>query len=41
MNQRQAEGIRAAMAMFDRNHNGKLEPEEKEALMKAIGAMIR
>jgi len=41
MNQRQAERIRAAMAMFDRNHNGKLEPDEKEALMKAIGAMIR
>jgi hypothetical protein len=41
LNPRQAERIRAAMAMFDRNHNGKLDPDEREAFMKAIGAMIR
>src|SRR5438270_13968632 len=41
VNQRQAERIRAAMAMFDRNHNGKLDPDEREALIKFIEGSIR
>jgi hypothetical protein len=41
VNPRQAERIRDAIAMFDKNHDGKLDPDEREALMKAIGAMIR
>jgi hypothetical protein len=28
-------------AMFDKYHNGKLEPDEREAFMKALGEMIR
>jgi Ca2+-binding EF-hand superfamily protein len=41
LNPRQAQRIRAAITMFDKNHNGKLERDEREAFMKALGEMIR
>jgi mono/diheme cytochrome c family protein len=41
INPGQAQRIRAAMTMFDRNHDGKLDPEEREALMKFLAGAIR
>ena len=41
MNRRQMERLRKAIPLFDKNHNGKLEPEERAALLDAIGAGIR
>jgi hypothetical protein len=38
---RQEERIRAAIALFDRNHDGKLDAEERAALMKFIEGFIR
>ena len=35
------ENIRGAMAMYDTNHNGKLEPDEREALMKFIAGFVK
>ncbi len=38
---RQASNLQRAVAAFDRNHNGKLEPDEMEALMKFLQGMVR
>jgi Ca2+-binding EF-hand superfamily protein len=37
----QAANLRRAVTAFDRNHNGKLEPEELEALMKFLQGTVR
>jgi mono/diheme cytochrome c family protein len=38
---RQVEMLRQGIILFDKNHNGKLEPEEREAFMKVIRTQIR
>ena len=38
---RQASNLERAVAAFDRNHDGKLEPDEMEALMKFLQGMVR
>jgi hypothetical protein len=37
----QADMLRMGKAMFDRNHNGKLEPDELADLMKLIATQIK
>jgi hypothetical protein len=38
---RQAQMLKMGITMFDKNKNGKLEPEEKEALMQFIRTQIK
>jgi hypothetical protein len=38
---RQASNLQRAVAAFDRNHDGKLDPDEMEALMKFLQGMVR
>jgi Ca2+-binding EF-hand superfamily protein len=38
---RQATNLRRAVAVFDRNHNGKLEPEELAALMQYLRGSVK
>ena len=38
---RQAEMLRMGMTMFDKNHNGKLEPEERDAFLQFVGTQIK
>jgi hypothetical protein len=38
---RQAEMLRMGVAMFDRNHDGKLDPEERAALLQFIGTQFK
>jgi mono/diheme cytochrome c family protein len=37
----QVQQIQAAIAMFDKNHDGKLDAEERQALLKFIGGVLR
>ena len=38
---RSAEGIRRAVAAFDRNHDGKLDADEREALRRFLAGLVR
>ena len=40
MNPRTMERLRQAIPLFDANHNGKLEPEERAAMMKAVAGIL-
>src|SRR5262249_16193416 len=35
-----AQQLRAALLLFDRNHNGKLDPDEREAVRNLVQAML-
>ena len=41
MNRRTIERLRSAIPMFDKNHNGTLEPEERAAMLQFLSANIR
>ena len=41
LNQGQAARLRTAMAMFDTNHDGKLDAEERDRFMKFIDPYIK
>lgn len=41
LNPRQAGNLRRAVAAFDRNHDGKLEPDELAALMQFLQGSVK
>ncbi len=41
LTRRQAEMLLAGVVMFDKNHNGKLDPDERAALMQFIAGNVK
>jgi len=41
LNPRQAANLRRAVAAFDKNHDGKLEPDELTALMQFLQGSVK